>query len=102
MTEPKTSFNGIPVKVELDAIIALVNTKKYLDFDLITYHRVFNIHEVSYIADNLSESEDYLIHRLLMKCSEIKKSDSLCPRILNILNSSPHYLFEKQEDSNIF
>ena len=90
--EEETYISGLPTETELVVTIEILNNRKFIDFDYFTYHRKYKITEVSKILDGLSYEDDYLVHRLLMKCEKIFMFEGMNGKLMSLLESNKNYL----------
>lgn len=87
-------FAGLPVETRVKVYIEILKVKKFVDFDLLSQQDSFDIHIVSDILNGLPYYEDYLGHRLLIKCSDPKKVyifEGMNENIKNRLVEFPEY-----------
>jgi hypothetical protein len=87
-----TYISGLPTETELVITIEILNKRKFIDFDYLTYHRKYKIHEVSQILDGLLYEDDYLVHKLLMKCEKIFMYEGMNSKLMTLLESNNNYL----------
>ncbi len=95
MEEEETTYiEGLPTETELLVTAEILNKKKLIDFDCLTYNRVYTIKEVSQIVDQLEFDDEYLIHRLMLKCTSIHLFDGINPKLKKMIDDNPTYTYE--------
>jgi hypothetical protein len=90
-----TIIDSLPKQTELNILIELLNKQKYIDFDILTYKTFFSIEDISQIFDEIQYEDNYLFHRLLMKCNKIYIYPQMNQKLMNLLNEKQHYIFNE-------
>lgn len=90
----KMDFHELPSTEKLKVYVALLDQKKYIDFDFLSYNDVLNIQFISDLFDNI-EFNEYLAHRLLVKCVDISIILEMNAKLRELLERQPLYLVKR-------
>jgi hypothetical protein len=93
MSEEQTYINGLPTEVELNVTIEILNRRKFIDFDFLTYNRRYKIEEVSTIISGIEYDDEYLFHKLILKCEKAYLFDNMNAKLRKILENNPTYMY---------
>lgn len=66
-------------EVQLDAVLLLLQKKKFIDYEIFTYVESFTVEQVLYLITNLGYYEDFLAYKLVCKIEETLYIPRDCP-----------------------
>jgi hypothetical protein len=92
MEEKEPTFiEVVPTENELKATAIILNSRNFIDFDYLTYKRIYKIEEVSTLMDLMNFDDEYLFHRLLLKCAHVYLFDGMNAKLRQIIESNLTY-----------